>query len=116
MSAGAQGRSAGMAGHTAWIISAFALALQWLLIRWSGVHLPPPLEALSSGAGIFGAAFILILGRRAGPARHESGEPTGDLRPAEAPDRGGGPGRGRATGPEPQPCERAVSFSEEVWR
>jgi cation:H+ antiporter len=48
-----------MAGHTAWIISAFVLALQWLLIRGSGVHLPPPLEALSSGAAIFGAAFIL---------------------------------------------------------
>lgn len=59
MSAAAQGRGAGTVGHMAWIIAALALALQWLLIRGSGVHLPAPLEALSSGAGIFGAAFIL---------------------------------------------------------
>ncbi|MBI2461137.1 MAG: sodium:calcium antiporter [Candidatus Rokubacteria bacterium] len=39
--------------------SASALALQWLMIRGSGLHLPPALEALSSGAGILGAAFIL---------------------------------------------------------
>lgn len=59
MTARAPGGPAQIAEHTAWIISAFTLALQWLLIRWSGVHLPPTLEALSSGAGIFGAAFIL---------------------------------------------------------
>jgi len=56
--AGAKGRS-GMATHAIWLTSTSALALQWLLIRWIGIHLPPPLEALSSGIGIFGAAFIL---------------------------------------------------------
>ena len=48
-----------MTGHAIWLLSAFALALQWLLVRWTGVHLPPTIEALSSGAGILGAAFIL---------------------------------------------------------
>jgi len=57
--AGAAGRGNGTTGHAIWLISAFALALQWLLVRWTGVHLPPTIEALSSGAGIFGAAFIL---------------------------------------------------------
>ena len=56
---GAAGRGNGTTGHTIWLISAFALALQWLLVRWTGVHLPPPLEAFSSGMGIFRAAFIL---------------------------------------------------------
>lgn len=58
---GAKARSE-VASQAIWLMLTFALALQWLLIRWSGVHLPPPLEALSSGAGIFGAAFILSWG------------------------------------------------------
>ena len=42
-----------------WIISASALPLQWLIIHFSGVHLAPHWEALSSGISIFGAAFLL---------------------------------------------------------
>ncbi|MBI2152215.1 MAG: sodium:calcium antiporter [Candidatus Rokubacteria bacterium] len=57
--AGAAGRGNGTTGHAIWLISTFGLALQWLLVRWSGAHLPSALEALSSGAGILGAAFIL---------------------------------------------------------
>ena len=55
----AAGPGDGTVGHTLWIITTFALAFQWLLVRSTGVDLPSPLEALSSGAGIFGAAFIL---------------------------------------------------------
>lgn len=36
-----------------------ALALQWILLRLAGVHLEPHWEALLSGLGIFGAAFML---------------------------------------------------------
>jgi cation:H+ antiporter len=35
------------------------LALQWIVIRASGVHLGPQWEAFASGLGIFGAAFLL---------------------------------------------------------
>jgi cation:H+ antiporter len=40
-------------------LAAGALALQWLVLRWMDVHLHPALEALASGAAIFGAAFLL---------------------------------------------------------
>lgn len=42
-----------------WIVGASALALQWLILHFSGVHLAPQWEALSSGLSIFGAAFLL---------------------------------------------------------
>ena len=42
-----------------WVCGAVLLALQWIVLRVSGVHLPPYWEALFSGLGIFGAAFLL---------------------------------------------------------
>ncbi|MGH8931445.1 MAG: sodium:calcium antiporter, partial [Egibacteraceae bacterium] len=45
-----------------WIISTFLLALQWLIVHYSGVHLAPHWEALLSGISIFGAAFLLSWG------------------------------------------------------
>lgn len=42
-----------------WLLGSLVLALQWILLRVSGVHLAPHWEALASGLGIFGAAFLL---------------------------------------------------------
>src|SRR5262245_5586714 len=42
-----------------WLAGAGVLPLQWLIIHFSGVHLAPHWEALSSGISIFGAAFLL---------------------------------------------------------
>jgi cation:H+ antiporter len=42
-----------------WMGSSVLLSLQWIVIRLSGVHLRPELEALSAGLAIFGAAFML---------------------------------------------------------
>src|SRR5215813_12262428 len=42
-----------------WFAAAAALPLQWLIIHFSGVHLAPHWEALSSGLSIFGAALLL---------------------------------------------------------
>lgn len=42
-----------------WIGSSTLLCLQWIVIHLSGGHPPPHWMALSSGAAIFGAAFIL---------------------------------------------------------
>ncbi|MBI3989898.1 MAG: sodium:calcium antiporter [candidate division NC10 bacterium] len=42
-----------------WLASAIGLALQWIILRGSGVHLDPHWEALTSGLAIFGAAFLL---------------------------------------------------------
>lgn len=42
-----------------WLAGASALALQWLVLRYAGVHLGPPWEAVCSGLSIFGAAFLL---------------------------------------------------------
>jgi len=47
------------AKHLLWPLTAMALALQWILLRLAGVHLEPHWEALLSGLGIFGAAFML---------------------------------------------------------
>jgi cation:H+ antiporter len=41
------------------LVSTTVLVLQWLVLRATGVHLAPGLEALASGAAIFGAAFLL---------------------------------------------------------
>ncbi|HXG50595.1 MAG TPA: sodium:calcium antiporter [candidate division Zixibacteria bacterium] len=45
--------------HWIWIGSSVLLAVQWIGIHLSGVHLEPQWEALSAGAAIFGAAFML---------------------------------------------------------
>lgn len=42
-----------------WLASAIFLCLQWILLHLLGVHLSPEMQVLSSGLGIFGAAFIL---------------------------------------------------------
>src|SRR5215470_12608538 len=42
-----------------WLGTALVLCLQWLARHIFGVELPPWAIALSSGAGIFGAAFLL---------------------------------------------------------
>jgi cation:H+ antiporter len=42
-----------------WIGSSALLCFQWMLIHFSGGHLPPHWQALSSGVAIFGAAFML---------------------------------------------------------
>ena len=42
-----------------WIGSSTLLCLQWIAIHLSGTHPPPELQALSAGAAIFGAAFML---------------------------------------------------------
>lgn len=41
------------------VLGAALLALQWIVLRALGVHLPPALEALAAGAAIFGASFLL---------------------------------------------------------
>jgi len=42
-----------------WMGGAAALPLQWIILHYSGVHLGPQWVALSSGAAVFGAAFLL---------------------------------------------------------
>ena len=42
-----------------WLAGALVLPLQWLILHFSGVHLAPHWEVLSSGVSIFGAAFLL---------------------------------------------------------
>ena len=42
-----------------WLLGALALAVQWIFLRITGAHLEPHWEALLSGLGIFGAAFLL---------------------------------------------------------
>ena len=42
-----------------WLLTATALAGQWILLRLAGVHMEPHWEALLSGLGIFGAAFLV---------------------------------------------------------
>src|SRR5205823_9558831 len=45
--------------NSLWVFSSIALCLQWIVVYFSGVHLAPHWEALSSGISIFGAAFLL---------------------------------------------------------
>lgn len=45
--------------HLLWLLTAAALAIQWILLRLAGVHLDPHWQALFAGLGIFGAAFLL---------------------------------------------------------
>src|SRR5215467_14756537 len=42
-----------------WVASSVLLCLQWIFIRFSGVHLSPQWMALSAGLAIFGASFML---------------------------------------------------------
>ena len=48
--------------HWLALAAASALPLQWLILHFTGVHLAPHWEALSSGISIFGAAFLLSWG------------------------------------------------------
>ncbi len=45
--------------HILWLSLATLVALQWVVIRVSGVHLPHLWTAILSGVGIFGAAVLL---------------------------------------------------------
>jgi cation:H+ antiporter len=45
--------------NSLWFSGALVVALQWIILRASGVHLPPHWEVVCSGLGIFGAAFLL---------------------------------------------------------
>ena len=42
-----------------WLGSSMLLCMQWIVVHFSGVELPPHLQALTSGIAIFGAAFAL---------------------------------------------------------
>ena len=48
-----------MTRQVLWLTAALGLALHWILLRLSGAHFGPYAEALASGLGIFGAAFLL---------------------------------------------------------
>jgi hypothetical protein len=48
--------------HVLWLLVAVTLALQWVALHISRLHLEPQWEAVSSGLGIFGAAFLLMGG------------------------------------------------------
>src|SRR2546426_4240962 len=45
--------------HVLWLLAASLVALQWIVLRLSGVHLPHLWGAIFSGVGIFGAAVFL---------------------------------------------------------
>src|SRR6267142_2134741 len=45
--------------HILWLLAASLVALQWIVLRLSGVHLPHLWGAILSGVGIFGAAVLL---------------------------------------------------------
>ena len=45
--------------HLLWLLGASALCLQWVVLRFSGVHLSHLYGAMFSGIGIFGAAVLL---------------------------------------------------------
>ena len=45
--------------YVLWLLGALALAVQWIILLRAGVHLERHWEALFSGFGIFGAAFLL---------------------------------------------------------
>ena len=55
---GLEGLSGSM-GQIFWLLGTGALALQWIVLRITGTHLPPQWEALLAGLGVFGAAFLL---------------------------------------------------------
>jgi cation:H+ antiporter len=45
--------------HILWLLAATLVALQWIVLRLTGVHLSHGAGALLSGIGIFGAAILL---------------------------------------------------------
>src|SRR5436853_5904237 len=45
--------------HILWLLAASLVALQWIVLRLSGVHLPHLWGAILSGVGILGAAVLL---------------------------------------------------------
>src|SRR5437868_5365284 len=45
--------------HILWLLAASLVALQWIVVRLAGVHLPHLWGAILSGVGIFGAAVLL---------------------------------------------------------
>jgi cation:H+ antiporter len=45
--------------HLLWLLGGGLLTLQWIVVRLSGMHLPPLWAAVLSGVGIFGAAVLL---------------------------------------------------------
>src|SRR6267143_1591523 len=45
--------------HILWLVAATLVALQWIVLRLSGVHLTHLWGAILSGVGIFGAAVLL---------------------------------------------------------
>src|SRR5881296_1308183 len=45
--------------HILWLLAASLVALQWIVVRLAGVHLPHLWVAILSGVGIFGAAVLL---------------------------------------------------------
>lgn len=45
-----------------YIFIVLVLQLQWVILKFAGVHLPEPWNALSPGIAIFGAAFMLSWG------------------------------------------------------
>jgi cation:H+ antiporter len=47
------------ARHILWLLASSLLALQWIVLRLSGAHLPSLWAAVLSGVGIFGAAVLL---------------------------------------------------------
>jgi len=44
---------------SAWVFSSVTLCGQWIIFRLTGLHLSPEWQALSAGAAIFGASFML---------------------------------------------------------
>lgn len=48
--------------HWLALATAAAFPLQWLIIHFTGAHLEPHWEVLSSGISIFGAEFLLSWG------------------------------------------------------
>ena len=51
--------------HLLWLLGISLLALQWIVLRLTGVHLPHLWSSIFSGVGIFGAAVLLSWGAEA---------------------------------------------------
>jgi len=75
--------------HILWLLAASLVALQWIVLRLSGVH-SSPVGAILSGVGIFGAAVLLSwaaeaagrwTSRRAWRLAFLAGSPSSSTRP-----------------------------------
>lgn len=62
MSASARSSQESLLKDALWLLIAFGLAFQWILVHALGVQLTQPWEAILPGLGIFGAAFLLSWG------------------------------------------------------